>query len=226
MTTTTRALRDSLANAFDYLMDAELALYVNEVAIDGARVSWHPLDPAAEFIITRGYATPKQYIAWVKAGAYSAILFDASLLQLTYEVEGGAVTRHRLAYIPCPFLVDDDLLQEGEPIADVVELYSESMDAIALRSPVRFDYDRAAAKPGHPAAHLTINSSDCRIACVAPMHASRFLDFVFRHFYPQLRAGHEPFFSECAKRHLGARVISDEDCEGPHLMWRLHSISG
>jgi hypothetical protein len=145
---------------------------------------------------------------------------DGSLLQLTYEIQQGQVVRHRLAYVPCPFVVDEELLQEGEPIADIVEAYASwEAPTVALRSPVLLDFDLAAARGGHPAAHLTINSADCRIACVAPMHAHRFIDFVFRHFYPGLRAAHEPFFSACAERHLGRRVITEEEWGSPHLMW-------
>ncbi len=218
---TARSVRDDIKEVLGYLNRAELAVYVNEVSLVGVkRVTWHAHDPAAGFLIQHNHATLGQYLHWVKAGAYSAILLDGSLLQITYDIESGQVSGHRLAYIPCPFVLDNDLLREGEPLADIIEVYRDvPTQDMALRSPVRFDYDPAAAKAGHPAAHMTVNSADCRIACVAPMHVLRFVDFVFRNFYPALHSAHRDFFGPAANRHVGGRVLNDDDRAHPHLMW-------
>jgi hypothetical protein len=222
--TTTRSVRDEVKNVLDYLVDAELVLYANEVSMQNVRVSWHAHNPAAEFMTTRQHATLEQYLQWVLDGSYSAILLDASLLQITYDIADGEIIGHRLAYVPCPFIVDQTLLEEGNPIADIVSLYDNLAD-VALRSPVRFDYDPLAATSSHPAAHLTINSTDCRIACVAPMHVHRFVDFIYRHFYPRLWNAHRRFFAEAAWRHLGDRVLDDEDRTSPHVTWDVHATA-
>jgi hypothetical protein len=221
--TSLRALRDHITNALDFLSGAELVLYSNSVRMAADRVSWHA-PSNAPFFLERGPASPDQYLAWVTGGHYSATLPDGSLLQLTYEVEDGEVTGHRLAYVPCPVVLDERLLWEGEPIADTVRVYLDepTHSAIALRSPVRVDLDMSAADAGHPAAHLTLNESDCRIACVAPMHPYRFIDFVFRHFYPRLRLSQEDWFREASRSLLGDRVLADEDRAFPHLAWDLH----
>jgi len=207
----------------DFLTDAELVLYSNSVRMGARRVTWHPASNSP-FFIERGPANASQYLDWVMGGHYSATLPDGSLLQLTYEIDGGEVTGHRLAYVPCPVVLDERLLWEGEPIADTVRVYLDEPtgSAIALRSPVRVDLDLRAASAGHPAAHLTFNESDCRIACVAPMHPYRFIDFVFRHFYPTLRATQEEWFREASRSMLGSRVLADEDRAFPHLAWDLH----
>lgn len=105
----------------------------------------------------------------------------------------GEVVGHRLAYMPCPYDVAAELLAQ-ESLLDAIELYDGSSD-ILLRSQLRFDFDPRASAPGHPAAHFTFNSPHCRIACVAPVHIMRFLDFVFRHSYPAQRRFHESFFA-------------------------------
>jgi hypothetical protein len=223
-------MRDEIANVLDYLSDAELTLNVNPVSgrewAEGprrmTRVSWYGHDPKASFLVTRQHGTIEQYLHWVTTGAYSAVLLDASLLQITYELAGNNIVGHRLAYIPCPFIVDTEFLEEGNPIDDVVGMYAELSDVV-LRSPIRFDYDRKSARTNHPSAHLTLNSSDCRIACVAPMHVLRFTDFIFRHFYPALWEAHSPFFEAAAWRHLGSSVITGEDRGSPHLMWDTHT---
>lgn len=221
--TSPRALRDHITNALDFLTEAELILYANSVSLRETRVTWHAQSPAP-FTIEDSPARPEQYLEWVTAGHYTATLPDASLIQLTYDVRGGEVTRHRLAYIPCPVLVDQQLLRDGAPIADLVELYLEQphRSAIALRSPIRFDLDTAAASSRHPAAHFTLNESHCRIACVAPMHPYRFLDFVFRQFYPELRHAQMGWFDEAANALLGEQVIADKDRSSPHIAWDLH----
>lgn len=213
-----------MKNVLDYLVEAELAIYANEVSVGATRVAWHAHNPVAGFLTRRDHATLEQYLHWVISGAYSTILLDGSLLQITYDIESGQVVGHRLAYIPCPFVLDTDLLREGEPLADIVEMYRDANPQdMALRSPVRFDYDPSAAKAGHPAAHMTVNSADCRIACAAPMHILRFVDFVFRNFYPALHAAHRDFFAAAATRHLSNRVLADDDYVHPHLMWRQDS---
>jgi hypothetical protein len=223
-------VRDEVTNVLDYLAEAELTLNINLVSLaeraEGpsrvTRVSWHGHDPKADFLLARQHGTIGQYCHWVTTGAYSAVLTDASLLQVTYDLVGGEIVAHRLAYIPCPFIVDPQLLDEGIPIDEVVELYTQPSD-VALRSPIRFDYDRKAAKENHPAAHMTLNSADCRIACVAPMHVLRFVDFVFRHFYPALWSVHSLFFDAAAWRHMGDPVITSEDRTSPHLMWDTYA---
>lgn len=216
--TTTRSVRDEVKNVLDYLLDAELAHYVNDVAMAGATVTWHALDKSAPFNVSHhGDPSVDQYIAWASAGAYSALLFDGSLLQISFSVDGGEIAGHRLAYVPCPYDIDRELLDLGMPIVDVVDGYRSS-DPI-LRSPLRFDFDPRAAGPRHPASHLTINGSDCRIACAAPLHTLRFVDFVFRQFYPALWLAHEPFFRPAAWLHAGPGTLSTDDQRGLHLSW-------
>jgi hypothetical protein len=150
-------VQDEVANVLDYLAEAELALNINPVSTHewveaskrATRVSWHGHDPNADFLVTRQHGTIEQYLHWVTTGAYSAVLLDASLLQVTYDVVGNDIAAHRLAYIPCPFIIETEFLEEGNPIDEVVGMYVELSDVV-LRSPIRFDYDLKAAKTHHP----------------------------------------------------------------------------
>jgi hypothetical protein len=204
-------------------MEFGLILYPASVSLGPTRVSWHTTS-SHPFYKPGDETTIAQYLDWVADGHYSAILPDAGLLQLTYDVEGGAVASHRLAYVPCPVTIDAELLQAGEPIADLasIQLESQPRGDVLLRTPLRFDYDLAAASEDHPAAHLTVNKDSCRIACVAPMHPYRFIDFVYKHFYPDLRARRPEWFLEASERLLGEAVMADVHRAAPHVMWRLH----
>lgn len=232
MKTSARAVRDGIQNVLDYLVDSELALNINAVAITSGRVDaagdpyetirFVTHDSSADFLISHNPAGIEQYLSWVRAGAYAAVLFDGSLLQISYYVAArGTVIGHRLAYVPCPYDIDIELFRT-EAIADAIDLYVGS-EMVLLRSPIRFDYAPEASKAGHPAAHLTINGPDCRIACVAPMHVLRFVDFVFRHAYPKQRRYHSPFFEPAAWQHIGQSVLEDRDRTSPHVTWDVHA---
>ncbi|WP_431310534.1 DUF2290 domain-containing protein [Mobilicoccus caccae] len=224
--TTTRALHQGLDTLLTALLDSGLALEINGLAVDRRRVTWQPRQSAGPFLGYRQHATVEQYLLWLANGDYCAVLLDGSLLQLTYDVDGGQVSGHRLAYIPCPYELAQDLLDEGFSIEDLVRFYEASpTDAVALRSPVRFDYDPSAAKPGHPASHFTINSAACRIACVAPIHMGRFVDFIFRHFYPDQHRDHPELFAQ-AESHVGPAVIADDDRAAPHIAWATGKATG
>lgn len=216
-----RPLYTDVQNALDFLAESELALYTNQVALSPSRLTWHGHGAASGFLLTRGPSTVEQYLAWVRGGEYSAVLRDGSLLQLTYEISNDLINGHRLAYVPCPVEIEEDWLNEGEPIEDVVSLYLDNAAAIRLRTPVRFDFDWTAARPGHPAAHFSINSADCRVACVAPLHPYRFIDFVYRHFYPRYRRVHEGWFEPAGQRRFGRRVIADAERDTVHLSWAV-----
>jgi hypothetical protein len=221
---TSRALADAIQNALDFLTDAELVLYANSLSRTDTTVGWHAAGSGAPFILNYSHATAEQYLSWVISGEYSAALRDGSLLQLSYRLRGNVVVGHRLAYVPCPVVVDQELLDAGEPIADVVPLYLNDPNELTLRSPVRFDFDLGAADVDHPAAHFSINSADCRIACIAPVHPYRFIDFVFRHFYPWLRRVHQGWFEPASTQDLGKRVITEDDRKRVHLTWPIDAV--
>jgi hypothetical protein len=203
----------------DYLVKADIAVYTNTVSMSDTRVSWHSIHPDRTFLTNRGDPCLQEYKNWLESGAYSALLFDGALLQITYDVENGEIFGHRLAYVPCPYRLDPGMVQR-DPIVDLIELHEATEpNNIILRSVIRFDFDPSNAGVRHPAAHMTINSSSCRIACVAPMHVGRFVDFVFRNFYSNIWLVHERYFSGGARRDIGRRTIIEEDKNSPHIWW-------
>ncbi len=220
--TTPRSIQDELCNILDYLVVAQLAINVTAVSLAGTRVSFHAHDASTAFLRDRGDPSVAHYLSWVGAGAYSALLLDGGLLQLTYDVDGGQIMGHRLAYVPCPYKIDRSDLDSGEPMSDIVDLYLDGHPV--LRSPIRFDFDPGAAKAGHPAVHLTFNSSDCRIACIAPLHPLRFVDFVFRHFYSEYWRVHRIFFDAGPDRHLQRGSLAAGEARLSHIMWTQDSL--
>jgi hypothetical protein len=222
---TTRSVGDDVINLLDYLREADIAVYTTTVAVTeskfGGQVGWHSYKPGVPFLVNRGDPSLDDYLAWVDSGSYSALLFDGALLQISYDIKDGKISGHRLAYVPCPYRLDAEMVRD-DPILDLIELHIDTEPtSMVLHSPVRFDFDPKSASDGHPSAHLTINSTNCRIACMAPMHVGRFADFIFRHFYSGIWNAHIEYFGIGARREIGARSIVDEDRLAPHISWDL-----
>lgn len=190
--TTPRAVRSEIENFLDYLINNDLALYCNPVVEHhGGSVSWPIPRGRPAFLTARGAHTTGEYSHWVTHAMYSALLRDGSLLQVSYKVNGGQITGHRLAWVPPPFDFDPDLLV-SEATLDLLEIYlADEGEEIQLRSPIRFDFDPDAATETHPASHFTMNGPSCRVECVGPLRLGRFVEFVFTHFYRDLWDEHD-----------------------------------
>ena len=216
---TSRAIRTEVAGFLGYLIENDVALYANPVVDDGGRIGWPRRTDAPRFLDKREAPTISDYRWWLSNEAYSAVLHDGALVQITYEFDGRALVRHRLAYVPCPFKMRDEDLR-SEPLVDLFDLYAEgTTSSVLLGAPVRFDYDAARTAPQHPATHLTVNSVHCRVPCTAPMRLGVFVDFVFRHFYPEIWAQHA-HLQTLSKDGFGAVTITEEEGTRVHIMWR------
>lgn len=159
------------------------------------------------------------YRHWVSSGHYSAVLFDGSLLQLTFEYAGPVLVGHRFAYIPAPAVVEPELL-ELMPILDVVDDALSDPSLLRLATAVRVEFDPLNARDDHPAAHLSFNDQGCRIPCVTPMRLGMFLSLVFHQFYSYLWAEHE-YLQQLPAGAGGARTINESEAAGLHLAWRM-----
>jgi hypothetical protein len=208
------SLRTEIQNLLDLLLEAQVAIYANPVVKRDhrggmTRVTWGDPGGRNSNELFRGdFATLDEYHDWFRAEAYSAVLYDGSILQMSYDFQGDEFAGHRLAYYPCPFDMDEELLRI-DPMLDVIELYRENeMPSVRLRSPLRFDCDMAAQREDHPAVHLTLLWSDCRWALVAPLSPGHFVRFLFKHFYPSLWST-LPSLREWPQR-LGERTITPE----------------
>lgn len=182
-------------------------------------VTWRSPTPLERFVDFADYPTVRTYRRWAEAGEYSALLPDGALLQIRYRVAGGLITGHRLAYVPCPYRINEDLLAIA-PVSEVLEVHaSESHDYITMQTAMRFDFDPGAATEGHPSMHLTLNVASCRIACEAPMGAAEFARFVFQNFYRERWAQHAAFFDALPRADLPS-TVTDHERGHPHIAWR------
>ncbi|MEX0983927.1 MAG: DUF2290 domain-containing protein [Actinomycetota bacterium] len=218
MRTNSRVVREEIDLLLAYLNEAALAVYVNYLTRSDEVVSWHVRDRSVEFLPDRDRMTSETYRHWLESGAYSAVLFDGAMLQLSYRFVSNQIVAHRLAWIPSPFEFEPGFL-ESQPLIDVFDLYAAGPARdVVIRAPIRFDFDVEAARPGHPASHLSINSGHCRIACAAPVGVGQFVRFVFSNFYPDVWRAH-PYLASMPTRAIADHTITDDERAALHVYW-------
>lgn len=215
--TTPRVVATELSQLLDYLESIGFIYYWNAIDETAARVSWHS-PGGAPFLSSHDDVSVADYLYWLRNGMYSAVLVDGSLLQVTYSFDGHQISGHRLAFVPCPVVIDQEMVAEGEPFADIVDLQMAAAENVLMRSMIRFDYDPANVRPEHPETHLTLNSIECRIACFSPLRLGRFMEFVLRNFYPTFYAT-DPYVQRMPLDGWFAKTIVEADTSSLHVAW-------
>jgi len=227
MSITPKGYRSKVQNALDALLRTQLAVDCQTpVLIPGTngfhRVSW-PANAETDdgWLFAEDFNVVKTYFGWLSARQYSAVLLDGALLQITFDFRNDRLAGHRLAFIPCPFVIteEDQELLLVEPILDVLGMYlNEREDRLRLRTPIRFDYHPDAACAEHPASHMTLNTQECRIPLSGPLTLDQFVEFVFRHFYPTILSANDFLLDGDSSR--WSRHIAEQHEYWLHVNWR------
>lgn len=215
-------IESEIRNFRDLLIEKQLVIASNPIAIKSlgslSRVTWHSSvvdrPPATDFT----FASISEYCCQLATNAYTVVLFEGSIIQISIDVRHTEIVGHRFCFYPCPFdLEPDDLSQL--PILDVIKLYDESRrDLLRLRSPLRFEFDLNNASDNHPLCHVHFLWAHCRCSVVAPLSLGHFIKFVFLHFFPGVW-DQNSFLREWPTV-LGTRTISIEQEKTLHLACR------
>jgi hypothetical protein len=218
--TTFKSVATEIRNLLSLLLKSELAILVNPVVERRAgarlRVTWQAPLVARRSLLGESFATVSEYAGFVGSQMYSAVLFDGALLQISYDFVGHDIVGHRLCYYPCPFDIQENLLRE-EPLVDVIDLYRFSdRSQMFLRSPCRFDFDDNNIAEAHPRVHLHIIKGHCRWPVSHPVSIGEFIDFTFRHFYPQVWRVHS-FLRNWPQDKVGRRTIERSEERAMHV---------
>ena len=211
------SLLHELDDFLTLLLESEVAIATTKVvALQGGRpggfqrITWAANSTAPGNLFRQHSATVAEYRGWIDCNGYSAVLFDGSLIQISYDFEYSELVGHRLLYFPCPFDLDLELLNDGLFLAEVIDLYQgQEITSVRLRSPVRFDYDPNANTDTHPASHMTFQWSHSRIPVTAPVSPGRFIQFIFKNFYPEMWTIHE-FIQEWPQHEIESTITPEE----------------
>jgi hypothetical protein len=145
---------------------------------------------------------------------------DGGVVQIAYVFRDSEIERHRLAYYPCPFPIEKDELQAfGGGLVDFISEVplTRMEETLQLCSPVRFDYAPEAIGDFHPASHVTINTSTCRIPARSPLQFDTFIKFIFENFY--LDAWQHPKVARSFAFKLETETLSAHDKGRAYLNW-------
>lgn len=214
---TSRKIRSEIELIFTYLYERDLATWWNPFDESPNRVTWKSRNDEEKFLTIRQEPSVKTYLKWLNDGQYSIMLKDGSLIQISYDLERNIPIGHRLAYIPCPYTLNWELFDPSIALADFVRIHATSDSDVLLRAAIRFDYDPSLT-PGHPESHLTLNNSNCRIACASPLRVGRFFHFVFQNFYPEIYNSHE-YLRDMPRDGWFTHTITNEHRQLMHLYW-------
>jgi hypothetical protein len=215
---TSNGMESDLRNFLELLLRFDIALAINptiqERVGSRVRVTWRSL-LSGPMVTHNPFASINEYCMYIREQSYSAILFDGSLLQMSFDIKNKDIAGHRLCYYPCPFEIPQDELKDS-PLLDVIELYSGAgYELIRLRSPLRFDYDPRNPSEGHPASHLHMLFPYCRCPVVSPLTLGHFVYFVFCYFYPIIWREHS--FLRNIQRELRGKTITPTEEQGLHV---------
>jgi hypothetical protein len=210
MTTTPSRLQAEIKNFRDLLVAKNLAIAANQITIRRVgttqRVTWQSPIEGGQLLTSSEFATVQDYCQQLAANAFTVVLFDASIIQVSFDLRHNDIVGHRFCFFPCPFNVQPaDLL--GQPILDIIHLYEQAgLEYLRLRTPLRFEFDPNNTADEHPVCHVHLLWSHCRCSVVAPLSLGHFIKFIFQHFYPGIWQKHS-FLREWPAN-LGSRTIS------------------
>jgi hypothetical protein len=194
------------------MLDAGLALQggtpVERRTRDGTLVTWAASATADPLTPPGATGTLREYRRIIANAQYTCLLFEGSIIQMSFLYDRTDLTKYRMSFVPCPLLfgegelrVDDDqsYINTFDEVAaadlaspthfmdvgykDVVDTSPHSSQ-LRLRATLRFDFDIAAARPGHPASHFHLTGESVRWAVFGPISVGHFVRFIFRNFYP------------------------------------------
>jgi len=186
---TPRELRNSIDNLLSQLANLDVVAVLPVVRIQQLRARrWRVgFRPTMASTASNSFGTIAEYVDALERGAFSCVLCDGSLLQLSYEVEANEIVRHRLTFLPCPCPLPKGMINQG-PVLDMFYERAQDAEAFALRTPFRFDFAPESRAKNHSACHLHWNHAAARCSVSGPLHPREFVRFVLRHCYPELWA--------------------------------------
>jgi hypothetical protein len=160
-------------------------------------------------------SSAREYLEILEYNKISMMLFDASIIQISYIIKRNDVVKHRYCYIPAPCLIDLREIDPGSLVGVVDGAVVSNVLNHPRRAVLRFEYDPAAQAANHPAAHLHVNSNECRLPLRAPLDVQDFVHFLIKYMY----TGRFPN-AVAPANFSGQPTLSVEEEQGFHLSWR------
>ena len=137
----------------------------------------------------------EQYMFILHNNSYHCLLFDGSIIRANFEFEDNILLTQNLLWWPAPYNFDE-LLAEGYPPIELMnDFYGDPKwyEALKMRSPIRIDFDSEINTENHPQTHMHIQHEETRLSIQKPICFNKFVDFIFRNFYPDFNLSFSPY---------------------------------
>ncbi len=197
------------------LADAQNFAYPQSFSKDIIKVMFQGCEHLSITLKDRNYRDIYKKMSREKV--YNAKMIDGALIQMSYEYVNSALRRHRLAFLPSPYLED---FQEDPDIYLDDEIYSDITSRDVTPVPLRFDYDARASSYKellHPKSHLSLGQyPNCRIPVTSPVTPIRFMDFVLRNFYDTEQRSYSKDLPQ--NKFFFTESISSAECDVFHIV--------
>lgn len=132
----------------------------------------------------------EQYLHILHTNSYHCLLLDGSIIRANFQFEDDILVVENLLWWPSPYDYGS-LLEDGfSPVELIDDFFCDEKwhQVIKMRSPIRVDYDGTRpATSDHPYSHMHIEHNEARLDTNHPICFSRFVDFIFKNFYPEYK---------------------------------------
>ncbi|AFM42753.1 hypothetical protein Desaci_3875 [Desulfosporosinus acidiphilus SJ4] len=131
----------------------------------------------------------EQYKKIIRNNSYLCILYDGSLIRVSYTFQNNILLGHNLLWWPAPYAYPNVTIDDFSP-SELMEEFLNDLtwhEVLNMRSPVRIDFDPKVASEIHPATHIHMQHKDCRMYVEKPLCFNRFINFILKNNYPNLR---------------------------------------
>jgi hypothetical protein len=232
---TPNSARSEIARLVATLLGTGLAISANTPVIyrDGTivRVTWPSSRNAAGLFSSNPSSTLLEYRRFLLDNHYICLMRDGGMIQISFDFENNSLSGHRMCFFPCPVLlpvglrvedideIDLLLVEELQRHIEIIDGESRSTDVnLRLASPIRFDY--APRSPSDPASHVHLSGAEARVPVISALSVGHFVQFVLRHFYPDVWSDNSLRQLTRWPISLGDRCIDNDDEFELHLSCR------
>ena len=92
--------------------------------------------------------TVAEYRRYLLMNDYAVVLFDGSMMQISYDFQGGNLIEHRLVYVPCPFQIPRGYIEEF-PLPELIDHYIERGVGCAAKITIKIATSKCEEAPDH-----------------------------------------------------------------------------
>mgnify|MGYP000749646348 FL=1 len=192
-------LIEQISNTLEMLLEKGLLYTYNELKREyldknTIRLSWNN-HLSGSFNSGDNFLKLEQYKQIINNQSYLCVLFDGSLIRVSYTIKNGCIVGHNLLWWPAPYKYSGVSLDDVPPkqmLSDFLE-DDKWYENIEMRSPVRIDYDprKEVVSSAHPPVHMHIEHMECRIFIEKPMCFNSFIKLICNN-YPDCKIYLDP----------------------------------